>query len=117
MKEEQKSRLLEAGIDINNLMDLFLNNTNLILSCLKDFLADPNYQALETALQIGDCPAAFQAAHALKGVCGNLSINSLLPLVSRQVESLRQGDLEAAARIMPELSAEYDRVVGILRSL
>lgn len=63
-------------------------------------------------MQAKDLPAAFTAAHTLKGVTGNLSLNvlyrSLLPLV----EALRgQGDLPLAESLFPAAQEEYRRAV------
>ena len=56
---------------------------------LDRFLEDRNFPSLAAALECGDTDGAVQAAHTLKGVCGNLSMNGLYRLFTRQVELLR----------------------------
>lgn len=50
---------------------------------------DQNYAKLEESLKAKDLDAAFEAAHALKGVLGNLSLTPLYNPVSEITELLR----------------------------
>lgn len=49
-----------------------------------------------------DVSGAFEAAHALKGLTGNLSLKELYRQTGILTEDLRRGDLAAASEIMPE---------------
>ena len=59
--------------------------------------ADGNFDRLNTALDGGDGKAAFEAAHALKGVLGNLALTPLYRPVSELTELLRGGNAADAA--------------------
>ena len=61
--------------------------------------------------------AAFAAAHTLKGVSGNLSFNRLYGRVAAVVEPLRCGDLEAARKLLPELSGAFEEIRAVLEEL
>jgi len=52
-------------------------------------LRDDGYERLQAALDANDLDAAFELAHALKGVLGNLSLTPLLEPVSEMTELLR----------------------------
>ena len=52
-------------------------------------LADANFGKLREAMAAGDAKAAFEAAHALKGAIGNLSLTPLYNPISELTERLR----------------------------
>ena len=52
-------------------------------------LQDANYDKLRDALDQKDLTAAFECAHALKGILANLSLDPLLAPVSEMTEALR----------------------------
>ena len=52
-------------------------------------VADGNYERLAAALGAGDLDAAFEAAHALKGVLANLALTPILEPVKEITELLR----------------------------
>ena len=115
MREDIKAALVQAGVDVDGALERFMNNEALLERFLKKLQGDPNYTALKTALEEGDCDGAFRASHTLKGVAANLSMLDLQKRVSEQVERLRAGDLEGAARLMPGVTGAYETVIEILR--
>ena len=50
---------------------------------------DPNFEKLYDAIEAGDLSAAFEAAHALKGMTGNLALTPLYEPLCRITELLR----------------------------
>ena len=66
-----------------------LNNEGFYLRLVKMELQDRNFDLLEQALQAGDETAAFEAAHALKGALGNLSLTPIFDPTSALTEELR----------------------------
>ena len=50
---------------------------------------DTGFERLKAALEAGDLAAAFEAAHALKGVLGNLALTPAYDQVSEITELLR----------------------------
>ena len=55
--------------------------------------------------------AALEAAHTVKGVCGNLAVSELFGLLDRQVQLLRAHDMAGAAAVMPEITRTYQAAV------
>ena len=76
---------------------------------------DSNFLQLEKEMQDGAYADAFETAHALKGVTGTLSIEKLYDIFCELVEALRGNDTEKAEHIMPQVIAEYQKIMGILR--
>ena len=66
-----------------------LNREDFYLRLVRTAAADPGYEALRTAVSEGDLDSAFERAHALKGVTGNLSLTPLYEKASALTELLR----------------------------
>ena len=117
MDKRQRELLETAGVNVDEVLGRFLNNEALAMKFLCRLPEDENFTKLRQAMDRQDAESAFEAAHTLKGVCGNLSIQALFRQMGALVEDLRAGDLAAAAGKMPPLEEEYARVLGILRQL
>lgn len=117
MEEMTRRRLAEAGVDTEDALRRFMGNEVLLLKFLGRFGQDENFARLSEALARGDEKAAFEAAHTLKGVWGNLSLPALSRQVSVMVEDLRAGRTDAAAAQLPALEQEYLRVKAVLETL
>ena len=114
MEQEMRDRLVKAGVNVDSGLERFMNNEALFLKFLLRFPGDPNFAQLGESLASGDLKAAFVAAHTLKGVTGNLSLDGLFPLLTPVVEALRREDKAAAEDAMPPLREAYQRVTAIL---
>lgn len=115
MDMEKRDRLIAAGIDLNSALERMMGNDALLERFLKRFLDDANYGRLSAAIEAGDAGAALTASHTLKGVCGNLSMQILFDLLTRQVAALRADDFADAAALMPEITAAYTQVTDAIR--
>lgn len=111
MDAATKNMLTEGGIDVGSMLERCMGNEALLERLLKKFLADTSYARLVGAFEAGDGAAALDAAHTLKGVCGNMSITGLFELLARQVQVLRRGDMAEAASMVPEVTRRYDAAV------
>ena len=83
------------------------------------FLNDSSCENLLAAWSAGDQTAAFEAAHAAKGVCANLAITSIADPASEITEALRPGndalrdqtDIDA---LIAQLEAAYKNAVDCI---
>lgn len=116
MDDQTKQQLLAAGINVDSALARFMNNDALMEKFLRRFPDDPSYAQLCQAMTQGDVDAAFTAAHTLKGIAGNLSLDDLSAAASVVVESLRSKNLDAARQQMVQLQAAYTRVRDALFS-
>ncbi|MEA5020379.1 MAG: Hpt domain-containing protein [Gordonibacter sp.] len=83
-------RLDEYGADVEGAMARFLNDEELYESCFVSFLEDEAFLQLNEALKCGDYERAFDAAHTLKGVAGNMGLTPMYCAVCAIVEPLRE---------------------------
>lgn len=116
MNDSKKMILENAGIDMDENIERFMGNVALMDRFFLKFMSDENFAKLTEAIENGDTEEAFNAAHTLKGVCGNLSFKSLEKIVGKQTVMLRSGDLESAIAIMPKVSHEYEKLSDAFRT-
>lgn len=112
MKEQNEvlRMLADWGVSLKETMERFLNDEEFYLECLSDFMQDENLELLNRALQNKDYNAAFDAAHTLKGVAGNLGLTPLFEKIVEIVEALRRGDYS-------NLDKQYASIVTAMNEL
>ncbi len=76
-------KLNEFGADTDEGLARCFGNEGLYLKLGNMICQEGNCEKLRSALDNGDLDTAFEAAHALKGVLGNLS---LTPMYNKSVE-------------------------------
>jgi len=82
-------KLKEYGANTEEALTRCFGNEEFYLKLVKMAYEDQSYGKLEEALKANNLDAAFEAAHALKGVLGNLSLTPLYNPVSEITELLR----------------------------
>lgn len=97
-------KLKAYGADTDKGLARCFNNEAFYLRLVGMGLADANFDRLEAAVAAGDAGAAFEAAHALKGSIGNLSLTPIYDPVSELTERFRnRGEVGDVAALMDEL--------------
>jgi len=84
-------KLNEYGADIKTGVERCMGSEDFYLQMVKMIPQEPNFIHLNEAIARNDLKGAFEAAHALKGVAGNLSLSPLFAVVSEITELLRAG--------------------------
>ena len=77
------------GADTDAGLQRCMNNESFYLRLVKMIPGDDNFRKLKEAIEGGNLDAAFEAAHALKGILANLALTPLLAPVSEITELLR----------------------------
>lgn len=107
---EFKEIFEEYGADYKDAMSRFMGNENMYIKLLDMFFLDENYQKLGTALDNKDMKGAFEAAHTLKGVVGNMGLTPLFQAVCNIVEPLRtRQHLESYQDMYEQITAEFQK--------
>lgn len=115
---DSKKFLAACGGDYEGTMRRLMGNEMLFCRLLPKVFQDENFQKLEDALTLGDLDAAFDAAHTLKGVSGNLGLTSLYNAVCEIVEPLRRKDPEADYRTLYQvIQQEFLRLEKLSRQI
>lgn len=93
--EEMKS----AGIDVDSAMERFMGNEDVLRTFLRKLPEDASYREMLYAIEKKDIQLAFDSAHRLKGILGNLSITNAYNSLYWIVETLRDGNLPSKEQL------------------
>lgn len=102
--------LREFGADADSALKRCMNNEDFYLKQVNKAVMDSSFEKLKEAVDEGDIDAAFETAHALKGVWGNLGLTPIYEPVAGMTEDLRKkmerdysADIDAIAIRIQEL--------------
>lgn len=87
-------------------------NEDMIKRFVVKFGKDGTFSELSAAMTARDLPAAFRAAHTLKGVAANLGFAKLAFSASELTEILRSGTFDGADEAFLKTKKEYLAVAG-----
>ena len=90
-------------------------NQALYLRLVNMVPSEKNFEGLKTALEAGDLDSAFQSAHALKGVLGNLSLTPMYKKSVEITELLRSRTQTDYAPLLAELFEMKDELAALCR--
>lgn len=110
----RREALEAAGMDVADALARMMGSEALLERLLGKFAADDGCARLVAAAEKDDAEAALEAAHALKGVSGNLSMTRLYELTSRQCELIRGGDWPAARALVGDVVAARDALLAAI---
>ena len=82
-------KLRELGANVDEGLERCMGMEDFYLEMIELGLSDDRFEALGKALEEGNLDDAFEDAHALKGVVGNLALTPLYETVSEITENLR----------------------------
>ncbi|MCI8299222.1 MAG: Hpt domain-containing protein [Lachnospiraceae bacterium] len=117
MNQEIKEQMREAGVNIEGALERLMNNEGLYERLLGKFKADKNYQGLVDAIGEKRYEDAFNCAHALKGVAGNLGLDSLMEADVVIVEKLRANTTDGLDEDVKALTETYDNIMRAIETL
>lgn len=113
-----KSVFEAYGGDYDVTMSRFMGKETLYMKILGMVFQDENLKKLGTAIEGNDLDAAFEAAHTLKGVAGNLGLTPFYDSVCRIVEPIRnREEREDYSQMYQEIQDEFSRVDELWKEL
>lgn len=84
-------KLKNYGANIEEGLARCMNDENFYLRMVNMAIEDKNFERLAEATESGEIPRIFEAAHALKGMLGNLALTPLFQPASEITELARTG--------------------------
>ena len=114
-----KDKLVEIGVDYDEVLKRFMGKEDFYLRMLKKFLDDKNYEGLKQEVEQKNWPEAFTYAHTVKGLCGNLGLGGMLDYVAPLTEEVRSEPYneESIVNYMDNVSKAYEKTVEVIQSL
>lgn len=107
--------LKDWGCDIDGALERMLNDTAFFIECVKAVNNDESFENLDKALKDGNISAAFDAAHNIKGVSGNVGLMPIQKAAEKIVEPLRIGKIDGLQNYCLELNSKNDELSSILK--
>lgn len=106
--------LNSVGANTAEGLERCLNNEAFYLRLVKMAAEDNGFEQMKAAIEKGDLDEAFERAHALKGVLGNVSLTNVLEPVKEITEDLRSHTekdySEEVGKIMEEVGKVRDLI-------
>ena len=98
-------KLRTFGADVDEGLARCMNNEGFYLRMVDMAIEDKGFARLEEAVEKGEIPRIFEAAHALKGMLGNVALTPLFQPASEMTELARAGTAADYAALWETISA------------
>ncbi|MBQ9032417.1 MAG: Hpt domain-containing protein [Parasporobacterium sp.] len=105
--------LREYGANVEEGLSRCLGKEDFYLKLVNMALRDAGFDKLKAAVEANDKEAAFEAAHALKGVLGNLALTPIFTPASEMTELLRAKEDADYDSYLKKILEERDRLAGL----
>lgn len=105
--------LKQWGADTQEGLQRCMNNEALYLRLINMFFDKNSFGELKEAVTNDDLDKAFQAAHALKGVLGNLSLKPLSDIVFEVTELLRNRTKMDYSEYLQKYENKYSELLAL----
>lgn len=107
-------QLESFGANTKEGLERCLNDENFYLGLVPSALERSSYEGLEKALKEHNLDDAFEAAHALKGVLGNLALTPIYEPLSEMTELLRSRSEADYETLMKNVYEKRDALAALL---
>ena len=107
-------KLKDYGADVKAGMERCMNSQDFYFRMIEMLLQEKSFDQLEDALNSNDLDRAFEAAHALKGVVGNLSLTPLYIDVVEITEYLRNRTSMDYTAFLNKILAEKEKLAKLV---
>ena len=107
-------KLKELGADTENGIIRCANDEGFYLKMVNMSLQDANFDKLGESIEKGDLDAAFECAHALKGVMGNVGLTNLYEPIAEMTEELRERNDIDYSPALAVISSELAKLRAML---
>lgn len=106
-------KLREYGADVEEGLARCMNMQDFYIMLVGKVLEDNRLPLLEEQIGAGDLAAAFETAHALKGMYANLSLTPLTKPVSEITELLRSKTETDYSALLAEAKAQFEALCSL----
>ena len=104
-----------VGINLNAINDCFGGNEEIYFKFLKKFFDDRDYVEFNKLMLEARYEEAFNSAHAIKGLTGNLGMTKIYEYLVIIVEKIRNSNFDEIDIIYARCKLECDRLEYLLK--
>lgn len=101
------------GANVDEGLARCMNNETFYLGLVATVLTDTKLSELGAALNAGDLDKAFDLAHALKGMYGNLSLYPLFKPINEMTELLRSRTQTDYSALYNDASSQMEKLKAL----
>ena len=105
--------LRKFGADVDEGIKRCLDDEDFYLELVQSVIPDTRIDELEGYIGEGDLDKAFEVAHALKGMYGNMSLKPIYEPISEMTEHLRGREKIDYSPFINEARAQKQRLMDI----
>lgn len=106
--------LAAYGANVEEGLGRCMDNEGLYLMLVGTIKDESGFDTLSNAIAENDLQTAFEAAHSLKGILGNLAITPLYEPVQEITELLRARTKMDYSQLLTEISSKKDELCALL---
>lgn len=99
------------GANVDEGVSRCLNDESFYIDLVKSCIPDTRIDELEQLIGAGELDKAFEVAHALKGMYGNISITPIYEPISRITELLRNREKVDYSELLNAAKTQKARLV------
>lgn len=107
--------LKQFGADTDDGLSRCMGNEAFYFKLIGKVIDDSNFKILEDAVAAKDLDKAFEAAHSLKGVLGNLALTPIYEPVCEVTELLRAKQDVDYSEYLKKISDKRSVLAGLLK--
>ncbi len=115
MANEKIEKLHAWGADTEMALNRFMEDEELYIECLEMIVGDKHFDALADAMASKKYKEAFEHAHCLKDVSGNLGLTPLFDAMCEVVEPLRKDHFENIEEKYKAMLEKYEEYLQIMK--
>jgi len=108
--------LSDWGVDLKETLSRFIDDKDFYVSCLHIFTSEDEFEVLDDSIKKEDYQKAFEVAHSLKGLTGNLGLTPLYEKLCIFVESLRNKDYSNIKEEYQEIIEKRNEFLGLMNA-
>ena len=105
--------LKDFGANTEEGLSRCINNEDFYFRMIRMAVADKSYGALSDAIERKDLDAAFEAAHSLKGILGNLALTPMYNTVAEMTELLRARKDTDYSPYLEDIMKQHEKLARI----
>jgi HPt (histidine-containing phosphotransfer) domain-containing protein len=105
--------LAAYGADVNAGMTRCMNNEGFYLRLVDSVKQEERFVTLRETIEAGDLDAAFEIAHSLKGVLGNLALTPMYEPVQQITELLRGRENVDYSDLLNQIDAKREEFLAL----
>ncbi len=107
--------LKQFGADTDDGLSRCMGNEAFYFKLIGKVIDDSNFKILEDAVAAKDLDKAFEAAHSLKGVLGNLALTPIYEPICEVTELLRAKQNVDYSEYLKKISDKRSELAGLLK--